>query len=64
MLTESKIVLHSKSKQDIDKDKSGEQKSKLEFVEVTLMPCNVVNNNYQLASEVLLHLDPTSSLEN
>lgn len=64
MLTELKIVLYSKSKQDIDKDKSGEQKPKLEFVEVTLVPCNVVNNNYQLALEVLLHLDPTSSLEN
>lgn len=64
MLTESKIVLYSKSKQDIDKDKSGEEKPKLEFVEVTLMPCNVVSNNYQLPSEVLLHLDPTSSLEN
>ena len=37
----------------ITKDKNGENVPKLEIVDVILMHCNVANNNYQQASQVL-----------
>ena len=37
----------------IDSDKGGELVPKLEIVEVVLVHCNLVNNNYQQASKVL-----------
>ena len=42
------------TKKDVDKDKDGEDVPKLESVEVVLMHCNLVNNNYQQASKVLV----------
>ena len=36
-----------------DQDKDGEDVSKLESVEVVLLHCNLVNNNYQQAFKVL-----------
>ena len=41
------------TKKDVDKDKDGEDVPKLESVEVVLVHCNLVNNNYQQASKVL-----------
>ena len=41
------------TKKDVDKDKDGEDVPKLESVEVILMHCNLVNNNYQQASKML-----------
>ena len=41
------------SKEDVDQDKYGEDVPKLESVEVVLVHCNLVNNNYQQASKVL-----------
>ena len=59
--TSYKLELHSKetmqlsesSKKDIDQNKDGEIVPKLETVEVALLHCNLVNNNYQQASKVL-----------
>ena len=42
----------------IDKDKDGELVAKLEIVEVVLIHCNLVNNNYQQASKVLFTFVP------
>ena len=38
------------TKKDVDKDKNGEDITKLEPVEVVLVHCNLVNNSYQQAS--------------
>ena len=43
---------------DIDPDKDGENVPKLEAVEIVLVHCNLVNNNYQLASKVLFTCVP------
>ena len=48
------MKLLGSSKKDVDKDKDGEDVAKLEPVEVVLLHCNLVNNSYQQASEVLL----------
>ena len=40
-------------KKDIDKNRDGEIVQRLEIVEVVLVHCNLVNNNYQQASKVL-----------
>ena len=42
----------------VDQDKNGEDVPKLESVEVVLVHCNVVNNNYQQASKVLFPFVP------
>ena len=41
------------TKKDVDKDKNGENVSKLESVEVVLVYCNLVKNHYQDTSKVL-----------
>ena len=46
-----------------DQDKHGEHAPKLESVEVVLMHCNLVNNNYQQASKVLFTFVPNKQLE-
>ena len=46
------------TKKDVDKDKDREDVPKLESVEVVLMHCNLVNNNYQQTSKVLLTFVP------
>ena len=48
------MKLLKSTKKDVEKDKDGENVPKLESVEVVLVHCNIVNNNYQQASEVLL----------
>ena len=40
-------------KKDVDQDKDREDVPKLESVEVVLVHCNLVNNNYQQASKVI-----------
>ena len=39
----------------VHQDKDGKDVPKLESVEVVLVHCNLVNNNYQQASKVLLY---------
>ena len=47
------MKLLGSAEKDVDKDKDGEGVPKLEFVEVVLVHCNLVNNTYQQASKVL-----------
>ena len=54
---ETKMLLGSSSN-IIDSDKDGELVPKLENVEVVLVHCNLVNNNYQQASKVLFTFVP------
>ena len=42
-------------KKDVDQDKDGEDVPKLESVEVVLVHCHLVNNNYQQVSKVLFY---------
>ena len=42
------------TKKDVAKDKDGEIVPKLESVEVVLVHCNLVRNDYQHTSEVLV----------
>ena len=49
-------------KQDVDKDKDGEDLPKLESVEVVLVHCNLVNNSYQQASKVFFTFVPNKQL--
>ena len=46
------------TKQAADKNKNGEDVPKLESVEVVLVHCNLVKNDYQHASKVLLSFVP------
>ena len=51
---ETMQLLGSSKKKDFDQNKDGEIVPKLETVELVLVHCNLVNNNYQQASKVLL----------
>ena len=53
LLTPETMKLLGSAKKDVDKDKDGEDVPKLESVEVVLVHCNVVNNNYQQALKIL-----------
>ena len=50
------------SKNDIDQNNNGEIVPRLETVEVVLVHCNLVNNNYQQASKVLFTFVPNKQL--
>ena len=52
------MQLLGSSKKDIDENKDGEIVPRLETVEVVLVHCNLVNNNYQQASKVLFIFVP------
>ena len=58
MLSEETMQLLGNSKKVIDKNKDGEIVPRLETVEVGLVHCNLVNNNYQQASIVLFTFVP------
>ena len=45
-------------KKDVDQDKDREDVPKLESVEVVLVHCNLVNNNYQQTLKVLFTFVP------
>ena len=53
MLTPETMKLFGSTKKAIDKDKDGENVPKLESVEVALVYCNLVKNNYQHTPKVL-----------
>ena len=53
LLSPETIKVLGKAKNDVDKDKDGEDVPKIEPVEVVLVHCNLVNNSYQKASKVL-----------
>ena len=52
------MKLLGSTKEDVDKNKNGENVPKLESVEVVLVPCNLVKNDYQLTSKVLFTFVP------
>ena len=58
LLSEETMQLLGSSKRDIDKHKDGELLPRLETVEVALVHCNVLNNDYQQASKVLFTFVP------
>ena len=62
MLSPETIKLLSSTKKDVDQDKDGEDVPKLESVEVVLVHCNLVNNNYPQASKVLFTFVPNKQL--
>ena len=53
LLSPETMKLLGSTKKDVNKDKDGEDVPKLESVEVVLVNCNLVNNSYQQASNVL-----------
>ena len=52
------MKLLGSTKKDADKDKDGEILPKLESVEVALVHCNLVKNDYQHTSKVLFTFVP------
>ena len=52
------MKLLGSTKKVVDKDKNGENVPKLESVEVVLVHCNLVKNDYQHASKVLFSFVP------
>ena len=58
LLSEETMQLLGSSKNVIDKNKDEEIVPRLETVEVVLLHCNLVNNNYQQASKVLFTFVP------
>ena len=52
------MELLGSTKKYVDQDKAGEDITKLESVEVVLVNCNLVNNNYQHLSKVLFTFVP------
>ena len=58
LLTPETMKLLGSTKKVVDKDKNGEYVPKLESVEVVLVHCNLVKNDYQHASKVLFSFVP------
>ena len=58
LLTKERMQLLESSKKDIDQNKNGEIVPRLETVQVVLVHCNLVNNNYHQASKVLFTFVP------
>ena len=58
LLYRKTMKLLGSTKKDVDEDKYGEDALKLESVEVFLVHCNLINNNYQQASKVLFTFVP------
>ena len=55
LLTPETMRLLGSTKKVVDKDKNGENVPKLESVEVVLVHCNLVKNDYQKSSKVLFN---------
>ena len=62
LLTPETVKLLGSTKKDDDKDKDGEIVTKLESVEVVLVHCNLVKNDYQHTSKLHLVLFRTNNL--
>ena len=58
LLSPETMKLLGSTKKDADQDKDGKNVPKLESVEVVLVHCNLVNNNYEQASKVLFSFVP------
>ena len=62
LLSEETMQLLGSSEKVFDKNKNGELPPRLETVEVVLVHCNLVNNNYQQASKSLFTFVPDKKL--
>ena len=62
MLSPETMKLLGSAEKDVDKDKNGKDVRKLEFIEVVLLHCSLVNNSYQQASKVLFTFVPNKQL--
>ena len=58
LITPETMKLLGSTKKVVDKDKNGENVPKLESVEVVLVHCNLVKNDYQHSSKVLFSFVP------
>ena len=58
LLTPETMKLLGTTKKDVDADKNSENVPKLESVEVVLVYCNLVKNDYQHSSKVLFSFVP------
>ena len=58
LLTPETMKLLGSTKEDVDLDKNSENVPKLESVEVVLVHCNLVKNDYQHSSKVLFSFVP------
>ena len=58
LLTPETMRLLRSTKKDVDSDKNSENVPKLESVEVALVHCNLVKNDYQHSSKVLFSFVP------
>ena len=58
LLTPETMRLLGSTKKVVNKDKNGENVPKLESVEVVLVHCNLVKNDYQQTSKVLFNFVP------
>ena len=54
LLTPETMKMLGSTKKDVDKDKNGEILPKVESLEVLLVHCNLVKNDYQHTSKVLI----------
>ena len=62
LLTPETMKLLGSSKKDIDSDKNSENVLKLESVEVVLVHCNLVKNDYQHSSKDLFSFVPNKQI--
>ena len=60
LLTAETMKLLGSTKKVVDKDKNGENVPKLEIVEVVLVHCNLVKNDYQHTSKVTFTFVPNT----
>ena len=58
LLSPETMKLLGSTIKDVDQNKDGENAPKLESIEVVLVHCNLVNNNYQQSSKVLFTFVP------
>ena len=58
LLTSEMMKLPGSSKSRITKDENGEDVSHLQIIEVVLVYCNIVNNDYQHGSRVMYTFVP------
>ena len=63
MLSLETMKILGSTKKDVDQDKDGENKPKLESVEVVLVHCNLLNNSYQQVLKYYLLLCQISNLD-
>ena len=62
LLTLGTMKLLGSTKKDVNKDKDGENVPKLQSVEVVVVHCNLVKNDYQHTSKVLFSFVPNKEL--